>query len=387
MDNEGTNFYSKIEMDNVFDRVYLNTITEERITRVYNILDNILTAWKDAELFEVLKIQKWKVIFENLKLWGIYSKGNLKDLGRAVIGINITREVDNIFSNEEFINDVEKKQRESRKKRAIDSSYITKLSSLNNNELDNFLLLVHSQDMLSLASFIDQYNTVHGVHVSLHAQSSTALKGRIAKEIIGPLVQKNNILSKNERHLRAKQRGMEKEDLNRPRRQSNAPVKVLDAAQSKLIKSNRVSIETIILHERIAGMKVFLEVMGGYIKFAKSGGLMKILEENNVLEFYDDDDIPSEMVDLYNLGEKIETPAYGKINIFSVPLKMYRVEPLVMCKENRCIKLKFTGGYFLKNGTTSIRVPNEIDAKTISLEKAIELIEIKKEKDQAKKKI
>ena len=43
-------------------------------------------------------------------------------------------------------------------------------------------------------------------------------------------------------------------------------------------------------------------------------------------------------------------------------------------------------GYFLKNGTTSIRVPNEIDAKTISLEKAIELIEIKKEKDQAKKK-
>ena len=25
-------------------------------------------------------------------------------------------------------------------------------------------------------------------------------------------------------------------------------------------------------------------------------------------------------------------------------------------------------GYFLKNGTTSIRVPNEIDAKTISLE-------------------
>ena len=120
MDNEGTNFYSKIEMDNVFDRVYLNTITEERITRVYNILDNILTAWKDAELFEVLKIQKWKVIFENLKLWGIYSKGNLKDLGRAVIGINITREVDNIFSNEEFINDVEKKQRESRKKRAID---------------------------------------------------------------------------------------------------------------------------------------------------------------------------------------------------------------------------------------------------------------------------
>ena len=43
-------------------------------------------------------------------------------------------------------------------------------------------------------------------------------------------------------------------------------------------------------------------------------------------------------------------------------------------------------GYFLKNGTTSIRVPNEIDAKTISLEKAIELIEIKKEKDQEKKK-
>ena len=43
-------------------------------------------------------------------------------------------------------------------------------------------------------------------------------------------------------------------------------------------------------------------------------------------------------------------------------------------------------GYFLKNGTTSIRVPNEIDAKTISLEKAIELIEIKKEKDSAKKK-
>ena len=43
-------------------------------------------------------------------------------------------------------------------------------------------------------------------------------------------------------------------------------------------------------------------------------------------------------------------------------------------------------GYFLKNGTTSIRVPNEIDAKTISLEKAIELIEIKKEKDLKKKK-
>ena len=43
-------------------------------------------------------------------------------------------------------------------------------------------------------------------------------------------------------------------------------------------------------------------------------------------------------------------------------------------------------GYFLKNGTTSIRVPNEIDAKTISLEKAIELIEIKKEKDSNKKK-
>jgi topoisomerase IA-like protein len=40
----------------------------------------------------------------------------------------------------------------------------------------------------------------------------------------------------------------------------------------------------------------------------------------------------------------------------------------------------------LKNGTTSIRVPNEIDAKTISLEKAIELIEIKKEKDLEKKK-
>ena len=43
-------------------------------------------------------------------------------------------------------------------------------------------------------------------------------------------------------------------------------------------------------------------------------------------------------------------------------------------------------GYFLKNGTTSIRVPNEIDAKTISLEKAIELIEIKKKKDVEKKK-
>ena len=43
-------------------------------------------------------------------------------------------------------------------------------------------------------------------------------------------------------------------------------------------------------------------------------------------------------------------------------------------------------GYFLKNGITSIRVPNEIDAKTISLEKAIELIEIKKEKDLEKKK-
>ena len=43
-------------------------------------------------------------------------------------------------------------------------------------------------------------------------------------------------------------------------------------------------------------------------------------------------------------------------------------------------------GYFLKNGTTSIRIPNEIDAKTISLEKAIELIEIKKEKDKEKKK-
>jgi len=43
-------------------------------------------------------------------------------------------------------------------------------------------------------------------------------------------------------------------------------------------------------------------------------------------------------------------------------------------------------GYFLKNGTTSIRVPNEIDAKTIGLEKAIELIEIKKEKDKEKKK-
>ena len=43
-------------------------------------------------------------------------------------------------------------------------------------------------------------------------------------------------------------------------------------------------------------------------------------------------------------------------------------------------------GYFLKNGATTIRVPNEIDAKTISLEKAIELIEIKKEKDQEKKK-
>ena len=42
--------------------------------------------------------------------------------------------------------------------------------------------------------------------------------------------------------------------------------------------------------------------------------------------------------------------------------------------------------YFLKNGTTSIRVPNEIDAKTISLEKAIELIEIKKERDKTKKK-
>ena len=36
-------------------------------------------------------------------------------------------------------------------------------------------------------------------------------------------------------------------------------------------------------------------------------------------------------------------------------------------------------GYFLKNGTTSIRIPNDIDAKTISIEKAIELIEIKKE--------
>ena len=43
-------------------------------------------------------------------------------------------------------------------------------------------------------------------------------------------------------------------------------------------------------------------------------------------------------------------------------------------------------GYFLKNGTTSVRVPNEIDAKTISLEKAIELISIKKEKDAEKKK-
>ena len=43
-------------------------------------------------------------------------------------------------------------------------------------------------------------------------------------------------------------------------------------------------------------------------------------------------------------------------------------------------------GYFLKNGTISIRVPNEIDAKTISLEKAIELIEIKKAKDSEKKK-
>ena len=40
----------------------------------------------------------------------------------------------------------------------------------------------------------------------------------------------------------------------------------------------------------------------------------------------------------------------------------------------------------MKNGTTSIRVPNEIDAKTISLEKAIELIEIKKERDKTKKK-
>ena len=43
-------------------------------------------------------------------------------------------------------------------------------------------------------------------------------------------------------------------------------------------------------------------------------------------------------------------------------------------------------GYFLKNGTTSIRIPNDIDAKTISIEKAIELIEIKKERDLAKKK-
>ena len=43
-------------------------------------------------------------------------------------------------------------------------------------------------------------------------------------------------------------------------------------------------------------------------------------------------------------------------------------------------------GYFLKNGTTSIRVPNDIDAKTISLEKAVELIEIKKEKEKEKKK-
>ena len=33
-----------------------------------------------------------------------------------------------------------------------------------------------------------------------------------------------------------------------------------------------------------------------------------------------------------------------------------------------------------------MRVPNEIDAKTISLEKAIELISIKKEKDAEKKK-
>ena len=42
-------------------------------------------------------------------------------------------------------------------------------------------------------------------------------------------------------------------------------------------------------------------------------------------------------------------------------------------------------GYFLKNGTTSIRVPNDLDAKVISLEKAIELIEIKKQKDLEKK--
>ena len=40
----------------------------------------------------------------------------------------------------------------------------------------------------------------------------------------------------------------------------------------------------------------------------------------------------------------------------------------------------------MKNGTTSIRIPNDIDAKTISIEKAIELIEIKKERDLAKKK-
>ena len=42
-------------------------------------------------------------------------------------------------------------------------------------------------------------------------------------------------------------------------------------------------------------------------------------------------------------------------------------------------------GYFLKNGTTSIKVPNDVDAKVISLEKAIELIEIKKTKRLRKK--
>ena len=42
-------------------------------------------------------------------------------------------------------------------------------------------------------------------------------------------------------------------------------------------------------------------------------------------------------------------------------------------------------GYFLKNGTTSIKVPSDVDAKVISLEKAIELIEIKKTKRLRKK--
>ena len=42
-------------------------------------------------------------------------------------------------------------------------------------------------------------------------------------------------------------------------------------------------------------------------------------------------------------------------------------------------------GYFLKNGTTSIKVPNDVDAKVISLEKAIKLIEIKKTKRLRKK--